>query len=371
MTRPLFKMYHLLVIFVLTTGLINHVIIIPLILNASGRDAWFAIILTLPPFAIWLYLLLRIIKKTGQQKLFPWLETTFGKKVAFCVTIPLFVYIFMNFFMTFRDTVMWIDVSYLLLTPNTIVAALLLGMVLLIARSGLQPMLFSAIVLLPIVSAAGFFVASGNIPEKDHSFLFPLFEFGWSPIFNGMIYVWGGLFEIILILLIQHRVQGKIRYAHLFILTLILLGLTLGPTIGALTEFGPVEAMRQRYPAFEQWRLLSLGEYVDHLDVLSFFQWMSGAVIRLSFLLFLMVDLFMNENHQKRFLFLVVIVLGFAMVNFIPLSDVKFFELLMNVYYPAIFLFSVLMTFLLLTLAYVGAKKKGGHINEKKQQKSF
>ena len=46
----------------------------------------------------------------------------------------------------------------------------------------------------------------------------------------------------------------------------ILVGLTLGPLIGAITEFGPNEATKQRYPAYEEWGLVTIGRYIEHLD---------------------------------------------------------------------------------------------------------
>ena len=371
MSVPIFRIQHLLAVFVLSTGLVNHVIIIPLLLNASGRDAWLSILLTTGPVLLWLAVLIFIVKKTEQKKLFEWLEEKYGKVVAYIVTAPFLIYVAACFFITFKDTITWIDSSYLLLTPNIVVSIIFLLMVLIMANSGLQSIIYVSVILLPLVSAFGFFVATGNIPEKDHSLLFPLFEFGWSPIFQGMVYVWGGLFEMIFILFVQHRVKGKIKFMHLFFLALILLGLTLGPTIGAITEFGPYDAMKQRYPAFEQWRLLTIGQYIEHLDVLSFFQWMSGAFIRLTFLLFVMVEFFTNEKHRYRFRLLAGVVGFFIAINFIPLSDNTFFQFMMNAYYPSIVIFSCFVTILLLVLIFVRSRNRKGDKSEQSQNKAF
>lgn len=355
---------HILVIFILCTGLSNHVILIPLILNTGGRDAWLAILLTLIPAALWLFLLLFIMRKMEQQKLFDWLESRYNKAVAHMITFPIFVYLLLNFLITYRDTITWIDVSYLELTPNIIVAFIFGLLILFMAKVGLRPIIICSLVLLPIISLFGFFVAGGNVDQKDHSLLFPLFEFGYEPYLRSAIYVWGGLFEVFLIVIIQHRIRDKIKYRHLLILAFILMGLTLGPTIGAISEFGPIEAMKQRYPAFEQWRLLSLGEYIDHLDVMSFFQWMTGAFVRLSLLLYLMSELYTNEKDQHRTLFLYLSIIGLFLIERLHLSDMMFFKLLMHVFYPGVLIFSILITVVMLTLVIVKTKKKGGKASE-------
>ena len=72
----------------------------------------------------------------------------------------------------------------------------------------------------------------------------------------------------------------------------ILMGLTMGPTIGAITEFGPIEAAKQRYPAYEEWGLGSIGRFIEHFDFLSIYQWLTGAFIRVGLLVI----------HSSRFI---------------------------------------------------------------------
>lgn len=368
MNEQKFIIGHILVIFILCTGLSNHVILIPLILNTGGRDAWMIILLTLIPAAIWLFFLKWIMRKMEQQKLFDWLEFNYNKTVSHLITFPIFIYLLLNFLITYRDTVTWLDVSYLEFTPNIIVAFVFALLILYMAKVGLRPIIFTSLVLLPIISIFGFFVASGNLNQKDHSLLFPLFEFGLDPYLRASIYIWGGLFEVFLILLVQHRIRDKIKYRHLLILIFILMGLTLGPTIGAITEFGPIEAMKQRYPAFEQWRLLNLGEYIDHLDVLSFFQWMTGAFVRLSVLLYLMAELYTSEKERSRIYLLVTFMGGLFLIERIHLSDMAFFSLLMHVFYPTVLIFSIVITIVMVALVYFKTRNKGGKASENYRQ---
>ena len=85
----------------------------------------------------------------------------------------------------------------------------------------------------------GDFVAIGNLPQKDFSILFPVFQSGIEPYYNGILSQMTGMIEIVLLVFLQHHLKLKVRLIPLFITGLILTILTLGPTIGALTEFGP------------------------------------------------------------------------------------------------------------------------------------
>ncbi len=103
-----------------------------------------------------------------------------------------------------------------------------------------------------------------------------------------------------MLLFLQHQYKDRIRWYHFGIMLFILMGLTLGPLIGAITEFGPVEAAKQRYPAYEEWGLVSIGRYIEHLDFFSIYQWLTGTFIRVSFMLYIVADLLKMTSKPKQ-----------------------------------------------------------------------
>ena len=127
----------------------------------------------------------------------------------------------------------------------------------------------------------GFFVMTTNFQYKDFTLLQPILENGITPVVKGMIYP-GRLCRIPLYSLFSTFSPSKIKWYHLYFIAIVLILLTLSPTIGAIIEFGPVVSSLQRYPAFEQWRIVSIGKYIEHMDFLSIYQWFVGTFIRLS-----------------------------------------------------------------------------------------
>ncbi|WP_461202049.1 GerAB/ArcD/ProY family transporter [Anoxybacillus sp. TBDG-1] len=132
---------------------------------------------------------------------------------------------------------------------------------------------------------------------------------------------------------------------------LVAASLSIGPTIGAITEFGPAEASHLRYPAFEQWRMVNLGSYLEHFDFLSVYQWLAGAFIRISLATALIPELFNITNKASRrwILIFVYVVIFFAAMT--PMSDYTFFHMLKKWLLPISFFFICFLSTFLFVLA--------------------
>ncbi|MDF2670745.1 MAG: germination protein, partial [Paenibacillus sp.] len=128
------------------------------------------------------------------------------------------------------------------------------------------------------------------------------------------------------------------------VLACIMVYITLGPIFGAITEFGPQEAAKQAESPYEQWRLVKLGDYFEHVDFLSVYQWLSGACIRISFSLFVLADLFPFKSEKKRTWFLVLILLSYTGIALIPFNEYLFYLWMYKIYVP-ISLVSVMVMF--------------------------
>lgn len=179
------------------------------------------------------------------------------------------------------------------------------------------------------------------------------------PVLKAMIYQGTGMIELIILLFLQHQFKSKFRYRHYLVIVVILTGLTLGPLIGAIVEFGPKQAAMQRYPAYEEWGLARVGTYIEHVDYLSIYQWLSGAFIRITLLLFAIRSL-LNKNNKTTNVWIVLIssfILG-AIVMY-PIDERKFFDMLLDFLLPFTFWFFLVFSFILGIIAYLYRKKQG------------
>ncbi|MNI52480.1 Spore germination protein [compost metagenome] len=232
------------------------------------------------------------------------------------------------------------------------------------ARSGIRTITFTSGLLLPVVVILGLYVGTVNIEYKDYNQLFPIFENGWLPVLRGMMYSCTGLFEISFLLFLQPYLAKPLKRRHFILMSVIALGLTLGPLTGSIAEFNPYEAATQRYPAYEEWRIAGFGKYISQTDFFSIYQWLSGSCVRISFALFFAADMWKFESPRQRSYFLLSMTIFLIPLGSFIFNDTTFFDLAIRYIFPGnLILLSAFA--LLLTLAIIiHSLKKGRSIHD-------
>ncbi|WP_145022602.1 endospore germination permease [Paenibacillus sp. Y412MC10] len=339
-------------IMMLSTGLLNHVIIIPILLDAAGRDAWMSIVLAGICSLAWIAVLRIGIRQVNKQPIFEMLSNAYPPFVGKVLAGAAGIYLFVICTLTTRDTVYWIHLTFSPETPIVVFTLIFLLISVVNAYLGIQSIANTASILLPIVVLLGFFVMFSNTPHKDYSLLKPFLAHGMQPVWNGVIYVGAGFVEIIMLLFMQHHIQSRLMYMHLLILIVILAGLTIGPLIGGIVEFGVDEADKLRYPAYEEWRLLTIGRYIEHMDFFSVYQWFSGAFIRMSITMFLILDVFRIQSNKGKAWVLGCLYAAILFLASIPISDQVFMRTMSSYVLPfsfwGVLLYSVVVVGLIL-----------------------
>jgi spore germination protein (amino acid permease) len=331
----------------LSTGLLNHVIIIPIMLDAANRDAWISVLLACACALVWIVILHIGITKINKQHLFAWLAKAYHPIVGRTLAVFAGLYLFVLCAVTTRDTVYWIHLTFSPETPIIIFTLTFLLITALNAFLGIQSLANTAGILLPFVTVLGFFVAVSNTPHKDYTLLKPMLEHGMQPVWGGALYVGAGFVEVFMIFFMQHHIRSRLSYRSFMIAILPLVVLTVGPTIGAIIEFGPDEASKLRFPAYEEWRLLTIGRYVEHLDFFSVYQWFSGAFLRISLTKFLILDIFQIQSKKAKIWVLGCIFAVITTFTVIPFSDLFFLNMLSSYILPyslwGVLIFSVII----------------------------
>ncbi|MET3287822.1 UNVERIFIED_CONTAM: spore germination protein KB [Brevibacillus sp. OAP136] len=323
--------YQLGTLLMLTIGLLNHVIIIPLLLDAAGRDGWLSVIIGLGLLVPYILLLYFTMSKLQRQHPYEWLRARFGAFVARLYATLASLYLFWMAALTLADTVNWTRISYFPQSPAIFLAILLVGLCFYNAHSGIRSIALSAGITLPLVVLFGFFVMSANMQHKDYKNILPMLENGWDPIWHGVLFVCSGLAELTIVLFQQHHLRKLPRTGGLLFLSVMLAGLIVGPLLGSISEFGLDRSQTMRYPAYEEWRLVSLGRYIEHLDFLSIYQWLSGAYTRISLTMFLIPDLYMVPVSKKRTVIMGGLFLLLAVTIYLPYNDVMFVKALSTI----------------------------------------
>ncbi|MGZ4163102.1 MAG: GerAB/ArcD/ProY family transporter, partial [Tumebacillaceae bacterium] len=144
-----------------STGLLNHVLIIPMILQEIGRDSWVSVLVSAGVALLWIPVLYLIVKKTSQQHLLDWIGQRYGRFVAKLLAVLFVTYMMFVSVVTFKDTLNWANTSYLPQTPQVVLIVLFAAICFYNAFSGIGSIAMTASVLIPLVIVLGFFVMTG------------------------------------------------------------------------------------------------------------------------------------------------------------------------------------------------------------------
>lgn len=350
------SMLHVILLSMTVIGLKNHVTIIPSLLSHAGRDAWISVLIAAVALIPWLFLLVYIHRSSKQISLTDWLHTKIGKAPTAIFRYGTALFFLLMAVFTMAETLQWIKATFLPESPLVLMILIYSILCIFLATTNLQTIVMVNVVVLFWVVVLGFFVAITNIQVKDYSLLRPFFEHGFKPVITSSVYPASGFIELLLFLFIQQNVQGRFRWYHYAIMIFILHSLTLGPLVGAITEFGPQEATKQRYPAYEEWGLVSIGRFIQHLDFLSIYQWLTGAFIRVSFLLYIVTDLLHMKGNAIRTWRILGPAFFFMSLSLFLLNDHILLKIKGDYLLIATFFFMLLLTFFFTIMALI---KKG------------
>ncbi|MEV5026019.1 GerAB/ArcD/ProY family transporter [Paenibacillus sp. LPE1-1-1.1] len=338
---------------ILSVGLVNHVLVVPLLLDAAKRDAWISVFGELAIVLPWaVFPIYGILKRMNGMPVDKWLRGFFPGWIAMLLLAIFLLAQLCMALETLITTASWTATTYLPHTPSVVVCAVFLGLCLFASVSGLRTIAYASCILLPIVVLLGDFVMSANMPHKDYHFLLPMLENGISPVLYGILFTLTSSCELFGILLIQHHIKGRFKRWHFIFLVLFLAMLTLGPVMGAIAEFGPTEAGKMRYPAFSQWRLVSIGKYFEHVDFFAIFQWMSGALVRLAISIHILSEFGPMRRLQKKWISPAVLGLFILIVSGFGINHMLQFKKLLAMYfqYVGIFIVTVISILWLISL---------------------
>jgi len=361
---------HVVFLSMTVIGLKNHVTIIPPLLGVVGRDGWASVLMAAFIIFFWLFLLVYIQKKTNQEPIRDWLDREIGKIGSTIVIYIIVIFLLILAAFTMVETLQWVNTTFLPETPVIILLLIYTILCLLLVTTSLQTIVILNVFVLFGVIVFGFFVAFTNIQVKDYELLRPFFEHGFQPVIKGMIYPASGFIELLMLIFLQHQFKERIRWYHFGIMLIILMGLTLGPLVAAVAEFGPTEAAKQRYPAYEEWGLVSIGRYIEHLDFFSIYQWLTGTFIRVSFILYIIADLLKMTGDPKQIWKMIAPPFFLLCLPLIILNENIFLKVKGNYILSITFIFFFLLSIFFVLVAFFSGKSSKKDKPKKQEMES-
>jgi len=347
-----------LFLLIMAPAVMGHVVILPLMIDVTGRDGWISILLSLPLAFIFAIAIYRLRLKYPNDGISSILHHLLGKPIGSAILLLFMLYFL---FLTIYSFALLIDFVYIGFLPDTPRIAILIWFLLFFAYAvvkGIKRIALTAGILTIVAMVAGHMITLLDTRLKDWGEIQPLLEFGWSPVLWGVLIITSIWVELLLLFCLPIQ---NIKEKHTFLLWsigILLNGLFMLSTFtGNITIFGLGQADNFVYPALAAVRLISLG-FIDRFDIYGLLLMSVGIYIRCSLYFRIAYNITVSKIDSKWFkrsIFAVLMLLVSIGAYFISNEHFRL-EVTLDVYAYMIILFPI--PFLLLGISYFRKAKE-------------
>ncbi|MBO0999656.1 endospore germination permease [Bacillus sp. SD075] len=342
----------------MTLPIMGHIVILPLMLDVAGRDAWISIFISLPVAFMFAIAIYRLRLKYPKQNISDMLHNLLGKPFG---TLIMMVFIIYFLFLTVFSFALLVDFVYIAFLPETPRLAILVWFLIFFVYAsikGIKRIALTAGILAMIALVTGHTITLLDTRMKDWSQLQPIFEFGWSPTLWGALLLVSIWIELLLLLCVPIQNIREKRMFLLWSMGILLNALMMfSTTTGSIAIFGLGQADNFVYPSLESVRIISLG-FIDRFDIYGLILMAVGSYIRCSLYFRISYDITVSKVSSKwirRFWFTGFVLLVFLGTNYLSKEHFRL-EKMLNIYAYMVILLPI--PFLLLGRSYLKEKTR-------------
>ncbi|MDI3298557.1 MAG: endospore germination permease [Bacillota bacterium] len=269
----------------------------------AGQDGWLAALLALPAGLIPLVLLWDLDRRYPGQTFTEQARQALGPllgRVAAALAVLLFALLAV---VVTREVTDAVHGENLPRTPLPVVVLLVLLAPVSVLRQGIETLARWAEILLPIGLVLLFLLVAGSLRDLHPDYLLPVLGHGWTPIWTGAVQpasFYAKVFALAYVL--PFRGDGRkgafLAAAAGLFAGAVLLALTAAVTVAL---FGPLAASLPQ-PVFEAARMISVAEFLAHLDAVAVAAWLALGLTKLALVAFAFVfalaDLLQLEEYR-------------------------------------------------------------------------
>jgi spore germination protein KB len=264
----------------------GHFIYIRVTYGYTGRDAWISLIFSVFVAAAIVYLQFRLAAQFPDHSLVENSIQAFGNWIGRFVGI-----IYICFFLLACSITLHIFTKFLNmlfpLTPSFVFTFFILSVMAYVVHAGPEALSRTVQICLPVLMFLGLMVSLLVVNERDWRQMLPIMEDGFIPVWHGSIIFLTMFAELVAFRMLIPNTNNpeKLPKQGLVFIAIVLL-MFLGPTTGPIMIFGEDLSTATLYPTFEEIRYIQLFDFLERLDVLGIFLWVTGAFFHASILLY-------------------------------------------------------------------------------------
>ena len=181
-------------------------------------------------------------------------------------------------------------ISFMPETPLVVFLMIMVIMSVYAARNGLEVISRANDILFLFIISVIYCGIALAIPQMSPKFLIPITEGGLKSVFTGSLTPFGWFGEIAFLTMVIPSINKPKEAIRVVVLGSIIGGLhLLVMTTGVITTFGIALVKNLTYPGLMMLKMISDGRFIEHVEAIIAFAWISGIFIEITFFFYLSV----------------------------------------------------------------------------------
>lgn len=299
-----------LIVITMTSMLFLHYPI--LAIASSGPATWQLVLLVLPLGLVVLWLYARLAKRFPGASLCQMAEWAGGRLLGGLLMLVIEVWLMGHLTLNLRDFAETFKTTLLPMTPISIISLLLVLCAGAAAWIGLEGLArASQLLFIPVYLVLALVVIL-NLPRIDPSQYFPFWGFGFKQTVYGAVAFLPMLSELALLLILGQVFRSARAFRQVSNSALFLyIGTGLVIVLLMVGVFGSPDAQINPFALFSVARLISIGRWIERVEVVIIAFWVLSACIRIALLLYAaclqLAQILRIPNHRPLVLPLLLI----------------------------------------------------------------
>lgn len=266
--------------------IMGHFLLVPVYLQAAGKDAWIGIAAGFGAGAIIFGAMGKLQERLYGQTLIGGAVRWLGPVMGRIATLPVILYFLLLLTVTLYGTSIFVNSVFFPEHPLWIFSVTFALVMLYMVHKGIEVIarVSEWVLLYNIVS--GMLVSLSLHHKKDFGKLLPMLEHGIAPVLPVMLLVLAVFGELIVMLMVQVRKEGAKSFSHSTVYWLIFASVCFilpSTSIGPVTIFGEEQAKELAFPVESTVRLISVG-FIERFDIYGLTIMTVSALLRMALL---------------------------------------------------------------------------------------
>ena len=261
----------------------NHLYVVPIILELAGRDAW------LSPLLLLLTGIITVLIYSELGRIMPDLSLMeipcklLGRFIGKMVCLLYILYFLIPPAITLRGLMGFMTISFMPYTPPYIFGFCFLLICTYAVFIGFEGIVRANEILFPLLVFTGLIFSVMTSPEKNYQRLYPILEKGFYPVLHGSTPLLALLGELVVICMFIPTIKQSIslRITNVIIIISIFI-LLIGPLTGTIAVHGIELASRLHYPTYSELDCIQASGVIENLRGAAVYIWTLGIFGRVS-----------------------------------------------------------------------------------------